>query len=127
MRARECPRESEVLQALTGGRRDPALDEHVAGCVSCQELRRVAGYLRDVAAIPEEPARLPDPSYVWWKGQLLRQWEASRRASAPLEAAHRIELLAALVGLVVPGVQVRDPGCVAKTFPGYFAALDQLR
>jgi 3-phosphoshikimate 1-carboxyvinyltransferase len=29
----------------------------------------------------------------------------------------------ALAGLVVPGVSIRDPGCVAKTWPGFFAAL----
>ena len=40
---------------------------------------------------------------------------------------HRMAMAFALVGLVVPGVAVRDPGCVAKTFPGYFAALEQLR
>lgn len=40
---------------------------------------------------------------------------------------HRMAMAFALVGLVVPGVAVRDPGCVAKTFPTYFQALEQLR
>ncbi len=40
---------------------------------------------------------------------------------------HRMAMAFALVGLVVEGVAVRDPGCVAKTFPGYFGALGQLR
>lgn len=40
---------------------------------------------------------------------------------------HRMAMAFSLVGLVVPGVAVRDPGCVAKTFPGYFEALEQLR
>ena len=40
---------------------------------------------------------------------------------------HRMAMAFALVGLVVPGVAVRNPGCVAKTFPGYFEALEQLR
>jgi 3-phosphoshikimate 1-carboxyvinyltransferase len=40
---------------------------------------------------------------------------------------HRMAMAFALVGLVVPGVAVRNPGCVAKTFPGFFAALEQLR
>lgn len=101
MRARECPREPEVLQGLMSGRRDPALQAHVEGCAACRELERVAGFMREVAAIPEEFGRLPDPSYVWWKAQLLRQWEANRRATAPLETAHRIEIVAAVVGLVV--------------------------
>jgi len=40
---------------------------------------------------------------------------------------HRMAMAFALIGLVVPGVAIRDPGCVAKTFPGYFDALEQLR
>jgi 3-phosphoshikimate 1-carboxyvinyltransferase len=33
----------------------------------------------------------------------------------------------ALLGLSAPGIRIADPGCVAKTFPGYWAALDALR
>nr|MCU0706459.1 3-phosphoshikimate 1-carboxyvinyltransferase [Fimbriiglobus sp.] len=39
---------------------------------------------------------------------------------------HRMAMSLALVGLKVPGVVVRNPGCVAKTYPGFwqdFAAL----
>ena len=40
---------------------------------------------------------------------------------------HRMAMAFALIGLVVEGVSNSDPGCVAKTFPGYFGALEQLR
>lgn len=40
---------------------------------------------------------------------------------------HRMAMAFALVGLVVDGVCVADPGCVAKTFPRFFDALEQLR
>ena len=40
---------------------------------------------------------------------------------------HRMAMAFALIGLRVPGIEIRDPDCVAKTFPGYFEALDQLR
>jgi 3-phosphoshikimate 1-carboxyvinyltransferase len=33
----------------------------------------------------------------------------------------------ALVGLRVPGIVLRNPGCVAKTYPGYFHDLELLR
>jgi 3-phosphoshikimate 1-carboxyvinyltransferase len=33
----------------------------------------------------------------------------------------------ALVGLRVPGIVIKDPGCVAKTYPGFFADLENLR
>ena len=40
---------------------------------------------------------------------------------------HRIAMAFALLGLRVPGIEIRDPECVAKTFPSYFEALDGLR
>jgi 3-phosphoshikimate 1-carboxyvinyltransferase len=40
---------------------------------------------------------------------------------------HRMAMSFALLGLVVPGIEIEDPDCVAKTFPGYWDALDGLR
>ncbi len=40
---------------------------------------------------------------------------------------HRMAMSFALLGLRAPGIEIADPGCVAKTFPGYFAMLDGLR
>jgi 3-phosphoshikimate 1-carboxyvinyltransferase len=40
---------------------------------------------------------------------------------------HRMAMSFALLGLVVPGIRIADPGCVAKTFPGYWDLLDALR
>jgi 3-phosphoshikimate 1-carboxyvinyltransferase len=52
---------------------------------------------------------------------------------APLHGAvvetyedHRMAMSFALAGLRVPGVALRDPGCVAKTWPDYFTALEAL-
>ena len=39
---------------------------------------------------------------------------------------HRMAMSLALAGLRVPGVRIRDPGCVGKTFPGYWRALGKL-
>jgi 3-phosphoshikimate 1-carboxyvinyltransferase len=39
---------------------------------------------------------------------------------------HRMAMSFALAGLRVPGVVIRDPGCVAKTWPGYFEMLERL-
>jgi 3-phosphoshikimate 1-carboxyvinyltransferase len=38
---------------------------------------------------------------------------------------HRIAMALALAGLRVPGVSIRDPGCVSKTWPEFFQALDR--
>ncbi len=40
---------------------------------------------------------------------------------------HRMAMAFGLLGLRVPGMAVRDPGCVAKTFPGFWDLLDELR
>jgi 3-phosphoshikimate 1-carboxyvinyltransferase len=40
---------------------------------------------------------------------------------------HRMAMSLALVGLKVPGVIIRNPGCVAKTYPGFWQDLEGLR
>jgi 3-phosphoshikimate 1-carboxyvinyltransferase len=40
---------------------------------------------------------------------------------------HRMAMSFALLGLRAPGIEIADPGCVAKTFPGFWDALDALR
>ena len=40
---------------------------------------------------------------------------------------HRMAMSMALVGLAVPGVIIRNPGCVAKTYPNFFRDLEKLR
>jgi 3-phosphoshikimate 1-carboxyvinyltransferase len=40
---------------------------------------------------------------------------------------HRMAMSLAVVGLRVPGIVIKDPGCVAKTYPGFFEDLEKLR
>jgi 3-phosphoshikimate 1-carboxyvinyltransferase len=40
---------------------------------------------------------------------------------------HRMAMSMALVGLKVPGIVIRNPGCVAKTYPRFFEDLELLR
>jgi 3-phosphoshikimate 1-carboxyvinyltransferase len=40
---------------------------------------------------------------------------------------HRMAMSLALVGLRVPGVVIKNPGCVAKTYPEFFRDLEALR
>ena len=50
----------------------------------------------------------------------------------PLKAArvqtykdHRMAMSLALVGLRLPGLEIDDPGCVAKTYPWFWRDLDK--
>jgi 3-phosphoshikimate 1-carboxyvinyltransferase len=38
---------------------------------------------------------------------------------------HRIAMCFATLGLKVPGMRIREPNCVAKTFPNFFAKLSE--
>jgi 3-phosphoshikimate 1-carboxyvinyltransferase len=40
---------------------------------------------------------------------------------------HRMAMSMALLGLRVPGIVIRNPGCVAKTYPDFFRDLEKLR
>lgn len=40
---------------------------------------------------------------------------------------HRIAMAFGLAGLVLPGVRVEDPGCVAKSFPGFWHQLRKFK
>ncbi|MCU1692634.1 MAG: aroA [Frankiales bacterium] len=40
---------------------------------------------------------------------------------------HRMAMSLSLLGLRVPGVRIADPGCVAKTYPGFFDDLELMR
>ena len=40
---------------------------------------------------------------------------------------HRIAMSFSLIGLKVPGIRIKNPSCVNKTFPNYFGVLDKLK
>ena len=81
-----------------------------------------------VSAVAAELSRL---------GVAVEEWPEGLRVSpGPLRPAvvrtygdHRMAMAFAVAGLASPGptVTIEDPGCVTKTFPGYFRALDGLR
>lgn len=40
---------------------------------------------------------------------------------------HRMAMSFAVLGLAAPGIEIADPDCVGKTFPGFWSTLDSLR
>lgn len=97
-----CDHEARVLAQNRG--EDDALfvREHLATCASCRESADVAAFLRRLAAVPS-PHRLPEASRLWFRAQLVRRWDAERRAAAPIETMQRAERILLLVGLAVLG------------------------
>jgi 3-phosphoshikimate 1-carboxyvinyltransferase len=54
--------------------------------------------------------------------------QPSRLAPATIETYHdhRIAMSFAIAGLKLPGVKIKDPACVSKTFPDFFDRLAEL-
>lgn len=54
--------------------------------------------------------------------------EPAELRSATIETYddHRMAMSFSLVGLKQPGIEILDPGCVSKTWPGYFEMLESL-
>jgi predicted anti-sigma-YlaC factor YlaD len=102
---RICDKQPALLEAAAAGHEtDSAVADHLAACPTCREAVEAVCWMRRMSETIAEPHALPNPDLIWWKAQLLRRWEADRRASAPIERMHKAELfagLASLVGFVV--------------------------
>ena len=74
------------------------------------EERAVATFMSRVASLPIPGLgtrdagfaehlipSMQDPARLWWKAQLLKKWEAERRAQLPLDVMHPIEIAGGLV------------------------------
>ena len=69
-----------------------------------QETRAVMAWMKELAALPVSDAPFPDPTYLWWKAELLRRWDAQQRATAPIELGEHVQVgvgLVAAAGLLV--------------------------
>lgn len=77
-------------------------------------------------AVATELARLGIEAEETGDGLRIRGG-SPRAARVETYQDHRIAMAFALVGLRVEGIEIADPDCVAKTFPDYFARLEELR
>jgi 3-phosphoshikimate 1-carboxyvinyltransferase len=55
-------------------------------------------------------------------GDTLEIWPSAGLRGAEVETYddHRVAMVFATLGLVIPGIRLRNPGCVRKTFPNFF-------
>ena len=83
-----------------------------------EETRQIAEWMRALASIPSSDAPLPDPSYLWWKAELLRRWHAEERTVVALDAVEQVQIAVGIVCaallLVLAwrnlGTLIQDPG-----------------
>lgn len=80
---------------------DPAA--HAATCQDCQETVIAMAAMRELAAQPLPDAERPgaSASYLWWKADLLRRWDAQQRAVEPVEIGERIGAGIGIVGAAI--------------------------
>ncbi len=90
------------------------------GFVRGKESDRIAGPVEQLRRCGVD-AEVRDDGFV------VRPTGLPHGATIDTYEDHRMAMSFALIGLMVPGIEIRDPGCVDKTFRGYFDALDQLR
>jgi len=65
-----------------------------------EDEQLVTRAMRELAQEPTAHRPLPDPSFIWWKAQLLRRFEAEREATAPLEVGDRFHIGASVLGAI---------------------------
>ena len=93
--SRECPRESDVLEAVAFDR-VRRLQEHLNGCASCADVAAIATALRrDREAICRE-AHVPSAGVVWWRATIRARAEAARTVSQPISLAQGITAACAI-------------------------------
>lgn len=84
MKPQPCEFEESVLRAAQTNHWDPELEAHVSRCAACTELVGVSEWMRQCAEASVVDLRLPDPSRIWWKAQLLQRHEAQEQAVRPI-------------------------------------------
>jgi 3-phosphoshikimate 1-carboxyvinyltransferase len=89
------------------------------GFIRGHETDRIAAVVSELQRCGVE-ARAEDDGFVVHPGR-------ARPALVRTYDDHRMAMSFALLGLRVPGIEIDDPACVGKTFPGFWRALDQLR
>ncbi len=102
MKAENCPREVEVLEATRSGDWPEELRSHLAECSVCADVSSVAEVLLQAEAQLGSPPPLPSAGFVWWKAQLRARREAVQRAAEPIAIVERLAWgcgLLALLGL----------------------------
>lgn len=91
-----CHREDELLDALGRGLVGPELDAHVTACVSCSELRLVAGALLDDHREAMLHAPIPTSGTMLWRMHMRMRHDAAATARRSLLIGQAVTLAIAL-------------------------------
>lgn len=87
-----------------------------------QESDRLKAMVTELRRVGAQAVEHPDGFTVW-------PAEPGQLHGADIETYndHRMAMSFAVLGLKVPGIRIKNPSCVNKTFPNFFDKLEQLR
>jgi hypothetical protein len=96
----ECPRESDVLDALASARWphrvDAELSNHVASCAICRDVITVASAIQADHDDAWREANVPSSGQMWRRAEMRARHEAIREASRPVTVAQGVAVFFAL-------------------------------
>jgi hypothetical protein len=117
----ECPREADVLEAVSMGRwpgcGDADLAAHVASCAICADVVSVALALQDDRRTASAAAVVPASGLVWWRIELRARQEAARMAARP------IAIVQAAAAVCVAGAILTLMATASPWFANWFAGV----
>ena len=89
------------------------------GHIRGKETDRISALVKELTRLGVKTDEAPDG---------LTIYPAKKLKSAQIRTYddHRMAMSFAVTALKSPGIEIRDPGCVAKTFPSYWETLDKL-
>ena len=64
--------------------------------LTAQDERTVEAFMARLAAVHDAGPDF-DARALWWKGQLLRRWDAERRVARPLDVIEPVEIAGGLI------------------------------
>lgn len=91
----ECPREQEVIEAVTARRLGDELRMHVERCALCRDTADVARAMFDEQDDTWTEAVVPAADVVWLRAQMRARAEAARFASRPVVVVQAIGIACA--------------------------------
>lgn len=109
-----CPREPEVVEAVTRGEWPVTAEElraHAAACAACGELVTLSQALREDHSVVCREADVPAAGTVWWRATIRARAEAAEKAARPITFAQGV----ASAGIA--GVAAAFAGVAWRAFP----------
>ena len=111
-----------TLAVVAAGARGPTEVTGI-GFIRAKESDRIAAVVTELRRLGVHASETPDGFRVEPADGPLELREAAVRTYDD----HRMAMAFTVLGLAAPGVHIVDPGCVDKTYPGFFDAVGGLR